>query len=49
MTPSDSCTARTSRSGSSPYAYGRFQGPAHIIRAPASSCLKWIDVRRAVS
>ena len=49
MTPSDSWTARTSSSGFSPYAYGRFHGPAHMIVAPASSCRKWIDVRRAGS
>ena len=48
MTPSDSCTARTSSSGCSPYAYGRFHGPAHWIVAPASRHRRqWIDPRRA--
>ncbi len=46
MTPSDSCTARTSSSGCSPYAYGRFHGPAHWIVAPASSWRQWIEPRR---
>ena len=47
MTPSDSCTARTSSSGCSPYAYGRFHGPAHWIVAPASSWRQCIELRRA--
>ena len=47
ISPSDSWTARTSSSGLSPYAYGRFHGPAHWIVAPASSWRHWIEPRRA--